>query len=90
MKKRVGFRKIVVNGKTWQYKIGRSNVVAFDEDGNKKLDHVDVVAKGYDVWRARWKKCQVLGPKEVADWISGNIQSATEPDPGLIAEQDDE
>lgn len=81
MQRKKGFRLITVEGKVWQYKIGRSNVVAFDGEGNKKLENVDVVAKGFDVARARWKKCQVLGPKEVADWLAGKTIPSTEEDP---------
>ena len=75
---RKGYRLLTLpSGAVWQYKIGRSNVVAYSEGGRKLLAGHDIIL-GLDwpsIERYRWK-CRGLNhranisPAEIAEWIS--------------------
>lgn len=71
MKKRKGFRLIVVDGVTWQYKIGLTSIVAYREDGFKKLSNLSEVSglNWHNVERAMHKRTPFLGPKQIAEWL---------------------
>ena len=67
-----GWRKIVVNGREWRYKIGFANVVARTENP-KVVKYVDFsTLTGFswiDIERAEWKKYFHITPKQIADWL---------------------
>ena len=67
-----GLRKIVVNGRVWHYRIGRSFIVANAEDNNeRRLDSLPTICKmGWsDIERGTWKKWLHITPKMIADWL---------------------
>ncbi len=73
MKERRNCRKIVVNGKTFQYLIGRSAVVIYDDADKRHYAHVAEV-KGLSpdlIERGQYKKTSdgMITPKNVAHWI---------------------
>jgi len=73
MKVRRNCRKIEVNGKTFQYLIGRSAVVIYDDTDKRHYARVDEV-KGLSpdiIERGRYKKTSdgMVTPKNVAHWI---------------------
>ena len=76
MKTRRGFRRITLPSGNWQYKIGKSNVVAYSEDGLRFQAEHDVILgiNWGDIERYRWKNRGSdhranMTPAEIADWI---------------------
>lgn len=49
MKSRSGYRKIVVDGISWQYKITKRGICAYCEDGRKKIQRrFDCISVDYN------------------------------------------
>lgn len=77
-----GYRKIIVDGREWKYKIGKSYCVANAIDNNeKKLIHLAKLA-GVDQHtfeRALYKHTFHITPAMVADWIKHSEGVSYEP-----------
>ncbi len=67
-----GFRKIVVNGKTWWWRYGHT-VVAFTNEEPKETRKVDLRTLTGMTWtdieRGHWKRWFKLTPKDIATWL---------------------
>lgn len=67
-------RRIVVAGTTWYWRVGRSNVVARNDAGEKRCERIWTI-KGltpHDFERGQWKRTSdgQLTPGEVAAWLA--------------------
>ena len=63
-------RKIVVNDKTYLYRISKGNTVIRCDGKTKIIDHSKLTGRSwYDIERGTWKRYFHIKPKEVADYI---------------------
>ena len=65
-------RTIVVDGRTWKYKIGRQNVVArsFDSKEKRVIDFCKLTGTSWsDIERGQWRGGFSIEPKEIAVWL---------------------
>lgn len=66
-------RKLVVDGVEWKWVYGRSYVVAYSKDGDKKCARVADVMQitETELERRKWKDTdnQAVTPNMIADWI---------------------
>jgi len=76
----MNWRKIVVNNKTYKYRIGRQNVVIV-EDINEGEENKTVVSfstltnmSPNDIERAKWKRYFSITPSDIANYIKSNIK----------------
>jgi len=68
-------RKIVVNGKTFQYRIGKESVV-FRNTHKKSFfaDFSEITGWSWnDIERGMWKKYFSITPHQIADYIRKSI-----------------
>jgi hypothetical protein len=66
-------RLLVVDGKRWKWRLGRANVVAYCEDGEKRVSPAHIVKNvSADEWeRRQWKHMSnaSITPNDVANWL---------------------
>lgn len=70
----MGWRKIVVDGAMWRYRIGRSGVEA-RTPSRKFYDQLPAVTgmTWYDIERGQWKRWFSVTPKTIAEWIRQRV-----------------
>ena len=74
---KLNWRKIVVNNKTYKYRIGRQNVVIVENGTTEKnkmvVDFSTLKTMSWDtVERAIHKRYFSISPKDIANYITGN------------------
>lgn len=69
MKKRKGFRKIIINQQAWQYKVGKCYLVIYSPQEEKHVVSVLAVAPYFE--RGQWKKTEdgMVKPSAVSKYI---------------------
>lgn len=70
-----GTRRIVVNGATWRWAVGKGNVSLWSPDGVRHNAHASTVKgiRPYDFERGRWKRTSdgSVCPSHVRAYIEG-------------------
>lgn len=75
MSKRKGYKKIVVKGEQWDYKIKNSSIVAYSEKGEKRIAFANEVI-GMDIYnyeRDQHKRVISITPRQVAKWLETGL-----------------
>jgi hypothetical protein len=64
------WRKIVVDGVEWKYRIGKSNVAFRTEGRTSTAPFTEVTQMSWtDIERAQWKRYFHITPKQIASWL---------------------
>ena len=73
MKKRKGFRKLVVHDKTWQYKVGKNYVVLYSPNEEKHVVQCVNILPYFE--RGQWKKTEdgMIKPSQVVRYIQEEL-----------------